>query len=108
MVYNIIIGRDEKDKEKFGDKGLILLGKQYVKMGEFTSLSNNVYMDIARSHVILVSGKRGSGKSYSLGSIAENIVNLPDDVSKNLAVLIFDTMGIFWSMKFPNLKESEQ
>jgi len=107
MVYNIIIGRDEKDKEKFGDKGLILLGKQYVKMGEFTSLSNNVYMDIARSHVILVSGKRGSGKSYSLGSIAENIVNLPDDVSKNLAVLIFDTMGIFWSMKFPNLKEED-
>ncbi len=107
MAYNIIIGRDEKDLEKFGDKGLVLLGKQYVKMGEFTSLSNNIYLDVARAHVILVSGKRGSGKSYSLGSIAENMVNLPEEVSKNLAVLIFDTMGIFWSMKYPNVKEEQ-
>ena len=107
MAYNIIVGRDEKDLEKFGDKGLVLLGKQYVKMGEFTSLSNNIYLDVARAHVILVSGKRGSGKSYTLGSIAENMVNLPEEVSNNIAVLIFDTMGIFWSMKYPNVKEEQ-
>lgn len=59
MGYDIIIGRDESDKKSFGDKGLISLGKGYVKMGQYSSLSNNLFMDIARSHVVLVAGKRG-------------------------------------------------
>lgn len=105
MTYDIIVGRDIADKEKFGDRGLIYLGKSYVKMGNYTSLSNKIYMDIARSHVVLVAGKRGSGKSYSLGVIAEEVANLPSEVSQNIASLIFDTMGIFWTMKFTNEKE---
>ncbi len=59
MTYDIIIGRDASDKERFGDKGLIYIGKGYVKMGNYTSLSNKIYMDVARSHVVLVAGKRG-------------------------------------------------
>ncbi|MBU4086266.1 MAG: hypothetical protein KKB21_01675, partial [Nanoarchaeota archaeon] len=59
MPYNIIVGRDDSDKLRFGNKGLIKLGKGYVKMGQYTSLSNPIFMDVARSHVILVSGKRG-------------------------------------------------
>ena len=55
MPYDIIIGRDEADKKRFGKKGLIFLGKGYVKMGQYTSLSNPIYMDVARSHVILLS-----------------------------------------------------
>src|SRR3989344_4494927 len=102
MPYDIIIGRDAVDKEKFGSRGLIYLGKGYVKMGNYTSLSNKIWMDIARSHIILIAGKRGSGKSYSLGAIAEELSNLQGDVSKNIASLIFDTMGIFWTMKFKN------
>jgi intein/homing endonuclease len=62
MPYDIIIGRNKEDKEKFGKEGLILLGRGYVKMGNYTSLSNNIYMDVARPHVVLVAGKRGSGK----------------------------------------------
>ncbi|MFH1332219.1 MAG: LAGLIDADG family homing endonuclease [archaeon] len=62
MVYNIIVGRDESDRKKFGDKGVLFLGKSYVKMGRTTSLSNNIFIDVVRSHVILVAGKRGSGK----------------------------------------------
>ena len=62
-------------------------------------------MDIARSHVVLVSGKRGSGKSYSIGVIAEELSNLPKEESQNIASLIFDTMGIFWTMKYENEKE---
>jgi ABC-type polar amino acid transport system ATPase subunit len=67
MAYNIIVGRDAADKKTFGDKGLVFIGKGYVKMGQYTSLSNKIFMDIARSHVILIAGKRGSGKSYTLG-----------------------------------------
>jgi len=107
MPYDIIIGRDETDKKRFGEKGLIKIGKGYVKMGTYTSLSNNIFLDIARSHVFLVTGKRGSGKSYSIGVIAEELANLPDEESKNISSLIFDTMGIFWTMRFKNDKEKE-
>ncbi len=105
MAYDIIIGRDQSDKEKFGDKGLVFLGKGYVKMGNYTSLSNKIWMDIARSHVILVAGKRGSGKSYTLGTIAEELSSLPQEAAKNISSIIFDTMGIFWTMKYKNEKE---
>jgi len=107
MAYDIIVGRDAADKKAFADKGLVFVGKGYVKMGQYTSLSNRMLMDIARSHVILVAGKRGSGKSYTLGVIAEELSNLPEEVSQNIGSLIFDTMGIYWTMKFKNEKEKE-
>lgn len=105
MPYDIIIGRDKADKEKFGDKGLIYIGKGYVTMGNYTSLSNLIWLDVARSHIILIAGKRGSGKSYSCGVLAEELSDLPEEVKKNIAPLIFDTMGIFWTMKYKNEKE---
>lgn len=252
MPYDIIIGRDESDKKRFGDTGLIYIGKQYVSMGQMTSLSNRILMDIARSHIILIAGKRGcltgethvftdkgykeikdfnekedkilsfdkkerkfewedaellkypisnenlleiefvdgrkikltrehpllvvsgnkllsllwvrasefkksdeilsigkslddlvslsikeikevegikevydlsvnknhsfiangiishnSGKSYTLATIAEELSLLPEETAKNIAPLIFDTMGIFWTMKYANEKEYE-
>ncbi len=105
MPYDIILGRDESDKKIFGDRGLIFIGKGYVKMGQYTSLSNKIFMDVARSHVVLVAGKRGSGKSYTLGVIAEELSSLPSEVSQNIASLMFDTMGIYWTMKFENEKD---
>ena len=250
MPYDIIVGRSESDKKAFGDKGLIKVGKGYVHMGQYTSLSNPIWLDVARSHVILVAGKRGcltedtfvftdkgykkindfdkkldkvlsfnkdnkkfewenadlleysikneelfeielidgrkikltkehpllssdvkgnnlswlkaielkkgnfllsvdkkdinklipikinsikkisgikkvydlsvdknhsfiangiishnSGKSYTLGVIAEEISSLPEEVRQNIAPLIFDTMGIYWTMKYANEKE---
>jgi uncharacterized protein len=107
MGYDIIIGRNKSDKEKFGDKGLIYIGKGYVKMGNYTSLSNKLWLDVIRSHVILIAGKRGSGKSYTIGVLAEELSNLPKEVKENIAPLIFDTMGIFWTMKYKNEKDAE-
>jgi len=102
VTYDIIIGREEKDREKLGLLGTIFIGKHYVKMGQTVSLSNPIYLDVARSHVIFICGKRGSGKSYTMGVIAESIADLPPEVSKNIAVLMLDTMGIYWTMKYPN------
>lgn len=107
MAYDIIIGRDATDKKLFGNRGLIFLGKGYVKMENYTSLSNKIWMDIARSHVVMIAGKRGSGKSYSIGTIAEEIADLKGDAAKSVASLIFDTMGIFWTMKFKNEKDKD-
>jgi len=103
----VIVGRNESDKKAFGKRGLAYIGKTYVTMGNYTSLSNPIFMDVARSHVILVSGKRGSGKSYSLGAIAESLSSLGVEESGNIAPLIFDTMGIFWTMKYKNEKDRE-
>jgi DNA helicase HerA-like ATPase len=105
MPYDVIVGRNESDKKAFGKKGLIFLGKSYVTMGQYTSLSNPVYMDVARSHVIMIAGKRGSGKSYTLGGMAEAISDLNFEEAQNVSSLIFDTMGIFWTMKFKNHKD---
>lgn len=106
MAYDVYIGRNKSDKEKFGNKGLVYLGKGYVTMGNYTSLSNLIWSDVARSHVIMVAGKRGSGKSYTLGVIAEELCDLPKEISQNIAPILFDTMGIFWTMKFKNEKEA--
>ena len=107
MPEKIIIGRTDSDRKKLGEEGTVFLGRHYVKMGETVSLSTDIFMDMARSHVVLVCGKRGSGKSYTLGVMAEEMSSLPEEVSKNLGILMFDTMGIFWTMKYANQKEED-
>ena len=105
MKHDIILGRTKKDIAQMGNKAAVFLGRHYVKMGQITSLSSNILMDVARSHVVLIAGKRGSGKSYTLGVLAEEMSNLPSEVSQNLSIVMFDTMGVFWTMKYPNEKE---
>ena len=106
-MYDIIIGRSEKDREKYGLQGTVLLGRHYIKMGRITSLSNNIYLDVATSHVVFICGKRGSGKSYTMGGIAEGLADLPKEVRQNLSFIMLDTMGIYWTMKYPNKQDEE-
>jgi len=107
MSFDIVIGRSKKDVEKYGKEGTIFLGKQYIQMGQTTSLSNPVYMDVAGAHVVFIVGKRGSGKSYSMGAIAEGLSDLPLEIKQNLSIVLLDTMGIYWTMKYPNFQDAE-
>ena len=107
MFEKIVIGRDRPDLKEFGDRGTVFIGKHIVGEGEEAHLTNPVQMDVVRPHIVLVCGKRGSGKSYSAAVIAEEIVLLPPEVKQNLSVIMIDTMGIYWSMKKPNDKESD-
>ena len=104
-MFDIVIGRSESDKKKFGNRGTIYLGKQFITMGKTTSLSNHVYMDIAKSHQVFICGKRGGGKSYTMGVIAEGMSDLDDDVKENISIILLDTMGVYWTMKYPNHKD---
>lgn len=104
-MYDIILGRSSSDVQKLGKKGTVLIGKQYVQMGQTSSLSNPIYLDVARAHAMLITGKRGGGKSYSMGSIAEGLADIDPEVSKNLSFVLLDTMGVYWAMKYPNKKE---
>lgn len=102
VVEDIIIGREPEDLKAYGKKGCIFLGKHIVGKGFEFHLTNPILMDVLRPHVILITGKRGQGKSYSSAVIAEEVTKLPDEVKQNLSCLMIDTMGIFWSMKNPN------
>jgi hypothetical protein len=106
-MYDITIGRNVEDTKKYGTLGTIFIGRHYVKMGQTTSLSNKIFMDVAKSHVIFVVGKRGSGKSYTLGVIAESMLDQPPEIRKNLSMIMFDTMGIYWTMKYPNKEDKD-
>jgi hypothetical protein len=106
-MYDIILGRSKSDVKKYGKKGAVLIGKQYVEMGQTSSLSNPIYMDVARAHAMLICGKRGGGKSYTMGSMAEGLADMDPNVAKNLAFVLLDTMGVYWSMKYENKKEED-
>ncbi len=107
MAYEIVVGRDEKDREEFGLSGTVLLGKHFVTMGRTTSLSNPVFLDVVRSHVVFVCGKRGGGKSYTMGVITEGMADLSPEIKNNLAIVMLDTMGVYWTMKYPNKQDPE-
>jgi len=42
-----------------------------------------------------------------MGVIAEGVTDLPEKIKKNLAVVMLDTMGVYWTMKYPNDKEAD-
>ena len=99
----ISVGRSEDDKKEYGLKGTGVIGKHLVGENEEAHTANPIHFDLAKPHVMGVFGKRGTGKSYSLGTIAEEIQTA--DISQNLSTIMIDPMGIYWSMKRPNEKD---
>ena len=79
-MEKIVVGRGREDMKKYGEQGTVYIGKHIVGEGEESHLTNPVFMDVVRPHVVLISGKRGSGKSYSGCVMAE--------IAKCLASLI--------------------
>lgn len=106
-MYEIVVGRNETDRKSLGTEATIPIAKHYVTMEKEKSLANRVLLDVNKPHVILVCGKRGSGKSYTLGVMTEGISNLPPAIKPNISTLIFDTLGIYWTMKYPNYRDDD-
>jgi hypothetical protein len=67
-----------------------------------------VYIDIIHPHIVLICGKRGYGKSHTIGVFIEEIARLEKKVKNNLGVVVFDTLGIFWTTQFPNNVDAEE
>ena len=86
------------------DAGTLNIGR-YLALDRSTG--SDVYMDALRPHVILICGKRGYGKSYTMGTIVEELDSLVPEIKTNIATLIVDTMGIFWTMRHENKKEKD-
>ena len=89
-----VLGRREKTSG-----GVLNIGRYYALDG---SLGAPVYLDVLRPHMVFICGKRGYGKSYTIGVFLEEIATLDDAIKKHLAVVVVDTLGIFWSTQFPS------
>lgn len=107
MLYKTILGRTKEDLEKFDEKAIGYIGKHIVGTGEDTHLTTKVFIDLLKPHVILCCGKRGSGKSYSIGVILEEICNLEKEFREKIAAIVFDPVGIYWSIKLPNEQQKK-
>jgi len=97
-----VIGRINRETGRLGLQYTSLLGRQFNLSGSKIEASNEVYIDVNNPHMIVVCGKRGYGKSYTLGVLVEGLANLSEEIRRNLAVVIVDSMGIFWSLQVPN------
>ena len=101
---SVIVGRTKQFQEKFGCRGTLYIGRVCEKhvsgKGYF---GRKVLVDAVKPHVIFICGHRGSGKSYTLGVIAEELARC----GLGIAVVVVDPMGIFWSMKYPNWEKDE-
>lgn len=103
-----VLGRSERKIAKYGDKGTAYIGKVVMSSGENPVLGRKVLIDIAEPHVILICGKRGGGKSYSLAVLLEELARQPPDIRARISVIAIDTVGIFWTMKIPNKNEAAE
>src|ERR1700692_1630772 len=92
-----------------GPESSILIGAH--AQGQFEALYigkhaeapfRNVWMDIRGAHALYVMGKRRSGKSYTLGALAEGLAasGWTRQGSLEQGVLILDTMNVYLTMPF--------
>jgi hypothetical protein len=68
-----------------------------LNIGRDIKTNDDAYLDNSRSRAVLICGKRGSGKSYTLGVIIEELIEAGDTLT-----IILDPMGIYHPMSLPN------
>lgn len=87
---------------------LVFLGR-LAEAGQITKVN----YDLSLEHVIAIFGKRGSGKSYTLGSFLEGLSTQEKEtsiskISKARGCLLFDTLGIFQWTYIPLSSQTPQ
>src|SRR3990172_918786 len=90
-------------------------GKEHVFLARVAEAGQlvRVDFDLSLPHVVAIFGKRGSGKSYTLGSLLEGLCTKEagttiSAITKTRAVLLFDTLGIFQWLDVPLSLNSSQ
>ena len=62
--------------------------------------NSDVHIDAGKSRAVAICGKRGSGKSYTMGILIEELLR-----EDNAVILVVDPMGIFHTMSLPNYEQ---
>lgn len=72
------------------------------RLAEYENMKLNIWIDSNSAHAIYVMGKRRSGKSYTLGVIAESLISKQwfKQSENRQAVLLLDTMNVFLTMNY--------
>ncbi|NPV62498.1 MAG: ATP-binding protein [Methanotrichaceae archaeon] len=73
-----------------------------INIGNEIKTKDHVYINSNKSHAVLICGKRGSGKSYTMGVIVEELLDAED-----VLVIIIDPMGIYYTMQQPNINQEQ-
>ncbi len=96
---SLFVGRKTSVYQKHGIKAAMYMGIVTEEKSDSAGYyGKRVLMDSISPHAVFICGMRGSGKSYTLGVIAEELALKNDAVG----AIVIDPMGIFWSMKKPN------
>lgn len=74
-------------------------------LGRDLATQQNVYLTATGSRAVLVCGKRGSGKSYTLGVLIEELVSVG---GREVIPIIIDPMGIYHTMVRRNERQSNE
>jgi len=89
-----LLGRREDGRD-----GRLYLGRYMALDG---STGAGVFLDVLKPHAVVICGKRGYGKSHTMGVLAEEFSSLPSRLRDNFTVIVIDTMGIFSGMAVPS------
>ncbi len=95
----VYLGRKKSVLKQYGKTASAYIGK----VAENQQKGKQVHIDGLNPHVIFLDGARGTGKSYLLGVIAEELAR----TNQYIGQIVIDPVGVFWSMKFPN-KDSKE
>ncbi len=70
------------------------------KLAEYDNMRANVWLDLNGAHAIYIMGKRRSGKTFTLGGIAESLASSQwiKQGTQKQAILLLDTMNVFLTM----------
>lgn len=74
-------------------------------LGKDTRTESQVFLDATGTRAVLVCGKRGSGKSYTLGVLIEELISVGD---KEVIPIIVDPMGVYHTMSQPNSPQQDE
>jgi hypothetical protein len=109
LSVGVVLGRSESFHRKYHTGGLGTIGGVAESSDDIlTSLMGMpVNMDLMSPHVMLVAGKRGSGKSYTLGIIAEELALAMERREIEVAAVVVDTVDVFRQTVEPNLDQED-
>ena len=74
-------------------------------LGQEVSNEQQLFLETSGSRAILVCGKRGSGKSYTLGVLIEELVSVGQ---QEVIPIVVDPMGVYHTMSQTNLAQQNE
>lgn len=96
---SVVLGRDRQTLTELGLKGTMPLGVVCEHQSTGASLFGyKILFDNKFPHIIFICGKRGSGKSYTLGVIVEELGRS----NTGIGTVVIDPLGTFWTMSNKN------